>query len=434
MQFWKKVENSDIGSRFANGAFWSLTGSVLSQSLMIIASIVVAHILGKLEYGELGMIRSTVNMFVVFAGFGLGLTATKYIAEFRIKDPDKTGKIIGLTTIFAGGIGLIIAIAILVTAPFLAEKTINAPHLVNEIRLGAVILFFSALNGALTGILVGFQAFKSIAKINFFAGLLAFPLQIGSTLLLGLPGAIIGFGLNFLILWIFNFITVWKVAAKFGINIQFKNSWNEWSILYKFSMPALLSGLMVSPVIWACNAILVNQPSGYGEMAIFDAANQWRGIILFIPVALSQIVLPLLSDSENQNQFDRILKMNIIINIVISLLMTIVISFFSSFIMKSYGKGFEEGKVVLIVLAFSAVLVSINNVIGQAIASKGKMWIGFLFNLVWGIILLICAYIFLNLGYGAKGLAYSFLIAYLVHTLVQMTYAKYLIKLNVNNM
>jgi O-antigen/teichoic acid export membrane protein len=202
---WKNNDKSDIRSRFINGAFWSLTGSVVSQGLMIIASIIVARILGKLEYGELGMIRSTVNMFAVFAGFGLGVTATKYIAEFSVKDRDKTGKIIGLTTIFAGVIGFIISASIIIMAPFLADKTINAPHLVNEIRLGAIILFFSSLNGSFTGILAGFQAFKSIAKINLIAGVIAFPLQIGLTLLLGLPGSVIGFGLNFLVLWIFNY-------------------------------------------------------------------------------------------------------------------------------------------------------------------------------------------------------------------------------------
>lgn len=427
--FWKKIENSEIASRLANGAFWSLTGSLVSQGLMIVASIVVARILGKLEYGELGMVRSTVNMFSIFAGFGLGLTATKYIAEFRTRDTEKTAKIIGLTTIFAVVTGGIIAIAILISAPFLAEKTINAPHLVREIRLGAVILFLSALNGAFTGILAGFEAFKSIAKINLIVGIIGFPLQIGLTFLFGLQGSVIGFGLNFLILCIFNFITVRKFASKFGIKIKFKKSFSEWPILYKFSLPALLSGLMVSPIIWACNAIMVNQPHGYSDLAIFDAASQWRGAILFVPVSLSQIILPLLSDSENQHQFDRIIKINILINFLISLLMAILVSFFSSFIMKSYGNDFEEGQLVLVVLAFSAVFISINNVIGQAIASKGEMWIGFLFNSIWGITLLICSYIFLKLGYGANGLAYSFLISYLVHTLVQVTYAnKYLIK------
>lgn len=427
-EFWNRVQISDIGSRIAKGAFWSLAGSVVSQGLMLIASIVVARILGKGEYGELGMIRSTVNMFAVFAGFGLGLTATKYTAEFRIKDKIKTGKIIGLSTLFAGASGFVIALVILILAPFLAEKTINAPHLVNEIRLAAVMLFFSALNGAQTGVLAGYEAFKTIAKVNLVSGLIAFPLQIGFTLLWGLPGSVIGFGLNFLILWILNFVAVRNESQKAGIIVQYKKAWDEWPVLYKFSLPSLLSGIFISPVIWTCNAMLVNQSNGYNEMAIFEAANQWRTIILFIPAALSQIVLPLLSCSiYNQRTFNRILKLNVIINFSISLLMAIIVSLFAGIIMKTYGKSFIEGRDVLIILTFSTVLISINNVIGQAIAGKGQMWMGFILNLIWSITLLVSAYFFLKFGYGAKGLALGFLISYILHTFMTAIFVtKYL--------
>ena len=96
-----RVEKSEIGYRLAKGVFWSMTGTVISQGMMLVASVLVARMLGKTGYGELGMVRSTVSMFGIFAGFGLGLTATKYVAEFRQTDPDKTGRIIGLSRLFA---------------------------------------------------------------------------------------------------------------------------------------------------------------------------------------------------------------------------------------------------------------------------------------------------------------------------------------------
>ena len=427
---WDRIEESNIGSRIANGAFWSLTGSFISQGLMLFASVIVARILGKTEYGELGMIRSTVNMFTVFAGFGLGVTATKYVAEFYKKDKVRTGKIIGLSTLFAGSMGAIIALFLLLGAPIIAAKTINAPQLVPEIRWGALMLFFSALNGAQTGALVGYEAFKLIAKINLITGLTGLPIQIALTLIFGLEGSVVGFGLNFLILWVLNIIAVRKVSGLAGVVINYKGAWSEWPLLYKFSLPALLSGVLVTPVIWGCNAMLVNRPHGYEEMALFDAANQWRNIILFIPAALSQIVLPLLSGSvNNQYLFNRILKINVAINFTVSLLMALCISLLSVFIMKFYGAGFAEGKSVLIIMTFSTVLISINNVIGQAIAGKGRMWFGFFLNSIWGILLLSFTHFFLNRGFGAKGLAFSMLIAYFCHTvLVTIFTFKYLYK------
>lgn len=421
--YWEIVEQSDIGRRIAKGAFWSLFGSVISQGLMLLASIIVAHILTKTEFGELGMVRSTINMFAVFAGFGLGLTATKYIAQLRLLDRERTGNIIGLTTIFAVVIGGIISLIMIILSSYLANNTINAPHLSNLIKIASVMLFFNTLNGAQSGILAGFEAFKTIAKVNLIAGLLAFPIQISFTLLFGLTGSVIGFGLNFLILWVLNLNAVGIEVKKNKIHIDYKNAFKEWTILYKFSLPALLGSILVGPVMWICNAMLVNQPSGYDEMALFDVANQWRNAILFIPAILSQIVLPLISDSTTDKvKFIRIVKINIVINLIISLTLAIVISFLSGVITKSYGNGFVEGKAILVILSFSTVLVSINNVIGQAIIGKGKMWIGFTFNFIWAIILVFFTYILLKNGYGAKGFAFSILISYSFHSLIQLFY------------
>lgn len=409
-----------------------MAGSLVSQGLMLFASILVARILGKTEYGELGIIRSTVNMFTVFAGFGLGLTATKYVSEFYKKDKIRTGKIIGLSTLFAGSTGALIATILLIFAPVIAIKTINAPQLVNEIRLSAIMLFFSSLNGAQTGVLAGYESFKTIAKVNFIAGISALPIQIGFTLIFGLSGSVVGFGLNFLLLWILNIIAVRKESQNAGVIINYKGAWSEWPILYKFSLPALLSGILVTPVIWACNAMLVNQPHGYEEMALYDAANQWRNIVLFIPAAISQIALPLLSGSaDNHNVFNRILKLNITVNIIISTIIAVCISLLASLIMNIYGNGFIEGRFVLIIMVFSTVLVSINYVLGQAIAGKGRMWYGFILNFIWGVILISLAHFFLKLGYGAKGLAYSLLISYFCLTVLQVIFTtRYLSKIH----
>jgi len=92
--------------------------------------------------------------------------------------------------------------------------------------------------------------------------------------------------------------------------------------------------------------------------------------------------------------------------------------------MKPYGEGFNEGYVVLIILAFTNVLVAVNNVIGQAIAASGNMWIGFVFNLAWGIYLIFLSRYFFQSGYGAIGLSLSLLISYFMHSIAQLLYVK----------
>jgi O-antigen/teichoic acid export membrane protein len=199
-----RVENSPVGYRLAKGMFWSVAGAVISRGLMLVATVLVARMLGKKGYGELGMIQSTVGMFGVFAGFGLGLTATKHVAEFCRSDPDRAGRIIGLSELVAIVTGGLMALGLFIFAPWLAEHTINAPQLAGVLRISSLILFINALIGAQTGALSGFEAFKTIAYVNLFVGLISFPILVFGTWFGGLTGAVWALAINLGVNWLLN--------------------------------------------------------------------------------------------------------------------------------------------------------------------------------------------------------------------------------------
>ena len=420
-----RIENSPIGLRLARGVFWSMAGAVISRGLMLAATVLVARMLGKTVYGELGMIQSTVGMFGVFAGFGLGLTATKHVAQFRQSDPDRAGRIIGLSGLFAVITGGLMTLGLFIFAPWLAEHTINAPHLVGVLRIGALILFINALNGAQTGALSGFEAFKTIAYVNLFVGLISFPILLCGAWFGGLAGAVWALAINLGFNWLLNHIALRKEARRYKVPFAFKNCSREWSVLWKFSLPTFLSGTLVAPVNWACGALLVNQHDGYAQMGIYSAANQWRIAILFLPAMLGQVVLPLLTNLNTESsgkQYRKVLVLSISLTTGIALAVVFPLVLLARYIMSLYGPGFEEGTQVLRFLSFSAVLAASNSVVGYIIASKDKMWMAFTFNALWAIALLATTSLFLLKGYGALGLAYATLIAYALHTAWQSAY------------
>jgi O-antigen/teichoic acid export membrane protein len=231
--------------------------------------------------------------------------------------------------------------------------------------------------------------------------------------------------------WILNHLALRNESARFKVPFAVKECCREWPILWKFSFPAALSGLMISPVVWASNAILVNQQDGYGQMGLFDAANQWRMAILFVPSVVGQIVLPMLSNFNGQSdriKFRKTLKYNAIINSGTAFAAALPIALFAKFIMGWYGTDFKEGSWVLAIMSFTTILVSLNSCVGQAIASQGKMWIGFLFNGLWGISLLTSSWIFIRQGYGALGLALANFIAYTLHSAWQSFYILRILK------
>src|SRR5579871_1188153 len=56
-----------LRGRFARGSFWSLMGAAIAQSSNLAASVIVARLLGREDFGKFGMIQSTIGMLGIFA-------------------------------------------------------------------------------------------------------------------------------------------------------------------------------------------------------------------------------------------------------------------------------------------------------------------------------------------------------------------------------
>lgn len=129
-------------------------------------------------------------MLQAFAIFGLGRTATKYVAEFRHTDPAKAGRIIALTTTSATVMGALAAILLAILAPWISLHILAAPNLTPALQASAVMIFLETLTGAQNGALAGLEAFKAVAQINLVSGLIAFPLMFGGADRGGLEGTV----------------------------------------------------------------------------------------------------------------------------------------------------------------------------------------------------------------------------------------------------
>ena len=165
-QILRQIKTSHILNRMISGAFWSFTGTAFAKLIVLIAGIFCARILGKEAYGEFGMVRSTINLFVVFGYAGLGLTATKYISEFLRMHKERIPSIYILTNGFAFITGIIVTLLILVLAPYLAEHTLHSIDLTEALRVGAVLLFVTVLNGRRMGFCPVWRISKILLAIH----------------------------------------------------------------------------------------------------------------------------------------------------------------------------------------------------------------------------------------------------------------------------
>src|SRR4026209_1900359 len=129
------VASESITTRFAIGAFWALVGAVLSRGLTLASSVLAGRLLGPTGCGEIGTVQSTQGLFGVVAGAGLGLAATKFVAEFRSTDSARTGRCVTLATTIALVSGALMALVLLALSGVMAGTGLRAPHLTAEPRL-----------------------------------------------------------------------------------------------------------------------------------------------------------------------------------------------------------------------------------------------------------------------------------------------------------
>ena len=408
-----------LRARFTLGIVWSLAGAVVSRGFLLAASVVCARFLGKEGFGALGMIQSTAGMFGIFAGLGLGLTATKYVAEFRRQDPARAGRILALSASAAFVFGCMITVLLILLAPFLATKVLATARLAAPLAVGSGLVFFGAMNGAQTGALAGFEAFKTIARVNILSGVASFPLIVLGVWRGGLNGAVWGSVAALGINWALNNRALHRECASANISYEFATCHRELSILHRFSLPAFLASIVVGPAIWVCNALLVHQPEGYAELGIYTAADKWRLLILFVPTSVFAMVLPVLSNLYGEGDgagFRKVFRANLQLNTSLGLLAALLIAALAAPIMAIYGGSFRAGRFVLIVLAFSALPEALNSILGQPLIAAHRMWWRFAFDLLLVAVLVGLAWRLIP-KWGALGLAASYGLAYAVTSL-----------------
>src|SRR5580700_10915755 len=260
---WVRLESSPIGERLLRGAFWSVMGTLVSRALGLAAAIFAARIVGKMIYGELGIIQSTVGMLGTLAGFGMSTTASKFVAELRTKDPARAGRIIAMSSLTSWVISIMLAVLLILLAPWLCKHTLAAPQLSAYVRLSAPLLVLGGINGAQLGVLLGFEAFKRIARVNCLTGVINFPLVVAGALLFGLPGIICGMVLGQTVGCLLNLRALQCEAKEHRVAISYSSCMAELPVLWQFSIPAVLTEIMISAVGWATATMLVRQINGY---------------------------------------------------------------------------------------------------------------------------------------------------------------------------
>ena len=372
--------------------------------------------LGSVNYGAFILASTTVLTVSSISSLGLPLAATKLIAEARGARTGREVPLIRGTLMMTAALGVIATLGMIVMSPFVSDEILGQTELTGSLRAGAVLLLVSPLADVLTSVMAGLELFSRLAAYRIIrAALSAAALCIAAsgstvpTLLLMVAGA--------------------EAASCFiGVALVGRPTRSTsphevrrcFRPLLRIGVPALLAGAALQVALWLGQLMLSRQPDGLSEVGVFAVAYRWHLLAVFLPAVLGSVLLPILGRMRGQGNEEQARRLSMRFlgwTAVAAVPLAFGTFALASTIMSAQGPEYAGGATVLAVLALAVIPNAVNNVLSQMALAENRLalWLASDVVLAAG---LVAAARALIPSFGATGLSWACLVAYLLTCLV----------------
>jgi O-antigen/teichoic acid export membrane protein len=405
---------------FAAGVIWNVTGAVFNQGSTFFLGLIVANALGRVQYGIYGFLQGTILLFVNIGPLAMGFVATKFVAEYRMRDKERTGRVIAACIALAVITGSVVAAVAVLLAPSIAAKVLHAPGGATLIRLCAPAILFLVVSVPCNGILAGFGNFRNSALGGVASGLVYIVLGAVAALRFSLEAVFVSIGISAFVQCVVLFILVLREAKRQGVPIGWAGLSSigaERRNLLHVALPAALTGFSSLPALWLSTASLTLRPGGIAALALFTAANSIRQLVLFVPYLVNNVGFSFLSKHgglADPRGFRRAFWMNVTAVVAVTSVAAAAIIAGGPYVLRLFGRDFAEGAPVLIVLVASTIPEALALAAYQIVQTRGEMWTSFIAVALPRDFALVTLAILLTRQHGALGLAYAFMISILI--------------------
>lgn len=344
--------------KIATNIFWAFAGKIINMASALLVGILVARYLGPEQYGIMNYVISYVSIFTVISGFGLSNIEIRELSKNNDQRNYILGTCFGLRLIFSFIAFLLIVISLLI------YRTDTFTSLM--ILAYSLILFTNS-----------FEIIR-----NYFTSIIKNKYVVKSEIIRTFIGTII----KIVLLWIkapleyFIIATIFDtilVASGYCISYTKKvGKISDWkfnkSILpyyIKESFPLVLSGAAVI-IYQRIDQVMIGNMIDKQSVGYFATAGKFLDLILFLPLVLTQTIVPILVRAKKNNKKEYELKKYQFVSIVVWI--AIILSFlFSStaywLIYYTYGEKYLMAVPILQIMAWKTVGMALSSSAGQII-------------------------------------------------------------------
>lgn len=390
---------------------WATAGTVFNQGSTLLSNLLLANMLGRSVFGEFAMVLSTIQAITSLAALGIGYGATRYIAEWRHRDPERAGALLSMFGRLAWATAICAAGLLALAASIVAEHALRAPQLRTGLMIGAAAALFSIRNGYLLGALAGFEAFAKIGQTGIASGGLYLALTAGGGYLGGIDGAIVGilaagFVQHILLTWALSSCVRREKIPRGTTTFR-----AERGLLVRFLLPGALSGLSTVPVLWGLQAILTRTPESFSDVAIYAIGLNFLSAVLFLPTVVNSVAMPMINRMRvaGATQYHVAYWANLRLTLVVVSTAIVLLLLSKGVLLGLYGAEFGAEGLVIGILLLAALPESATLALNQSLQARERMWHAFIgINLPRDATMIVMA-VALVPRFGAEGAAISYL-------------------------
>ena len=157
--------------------------------------------------------------------------------------------------------------------------------------------------------------------------------------------------------------------------------------------------------------------AGFEQVGLFGVAFATAQIIMLIPSSLSIPAVSFMSEtyaSSRHEKFSNLVGTNIRLIWALTLPIAFGCAIFAPWIVRLFfGAAYREAAILASMMSFVSIVIAVGSIAGNAVAGSGRMWHALWINGFW-VVTFVSSGVFLVPAWGAKGLAITFAVSYLL--------------------
>lgn len=353
------------GRRMAKGAIWTLSGSIVNRGLGLLGTILVARLLGAEQFGVAGVIQQLVSTVGGFIGLGIGGATTQFLAAALVSDRKRAGRVLGVSFGWAWGSAFVGSLGIVIFSDRITGHLIHGVASELIISLSCWLLAASLLAQSQTGALMGFEKFSSIAFGNAISGLLSIPAQYVLVRILGIPGFIAGVALGETIRWLVGSYNLRIVMRANGVHFE-QGRVSEFREMLCYAIPNTFSGAMVGSATFFCSLIIGKTGAGFGDVGIYNAAQQFRMILTFVATQACASLVPIVASvaaTGDQKATKEVIEKAFVGAVTPTVVGSLALSVLSPWLSMVFGESYG-GRTIVVLLVIAMAPIQAANMVG----------------------------------------------------------------------